>query len=250
MFFGHTQEAINASLKKTSQNDYYVDTAVSSSGNGTSWATAFKTIAEAITATKNKWYCGSARIFIQGGTYAESIYCLGTHAAGRLAFFAYGSAVTLTGFYPASGTSYTIYFSNNQISNLTFSVSSGGSWVIAPSGTTTTYHAIYLSTIPFGYFYNMSISFTGLTATTKNGITCYNSNIAAETIAISSATNAYLGYYSNAHFAALSGSSNTTIYNFNSGSSLRLGTNTITGTTTYTKTAGSFAVDSTGAIIT
>ena len=63
--------------------DYFVDLNVSASGDGLSWATAFGTIAEAITAsnisiglTANRWWARRNRIFVCGDGIAEDLTVL------------------------------------------------------------------------------------------------------------------------------------------------------------------------------
>lgn len=63
--------------------DYFVDLNVTASGDGKSWATAFATIAEAITAsntsiglTANRWWARRNRIFVCGDGITESLTVL------------------------------------------------------------------------------------------------------------------------------------------------------------------------------
>lgn len=63
--------------------DYYVDLNVSASGDGKSWATAFGTLAEAITAsntsiglTANRWWARRNRIFVCGDGITEDLTVL------------------------------------------------------------------------------------------------------------------------------------------------------------------------------
>ena len=63
--------------------DYFVDLNVVASGDGLSWATAFGTIAEAITAsnisiglTANRWWARRNRIFVVGDEITESLTVL------------------------------------------------------------------------------------------------------------------------------------------------------------------------------
>ena len=67
----------------TGAQDYFVDLNVSATGNGLSWATAFATIAEAITAsntsiglTANRWWARRNRIFVCGDGITENLTVL------------------------------------------------------------------------------------------------------------------------------------------------------------------------------
>lgn len=153
----------------------YVDAAVSSSGNGLTWGTAYKTITEAV--TRLRLYSvirGSAVVNIKTGTYAEYMDVAGI-VCNNIAFIPDSGDVTLTGYKDYSGWQVSGLF--QYVPGL---LTLGGTYKIiaAPSTMTLAYSSYFWFQHCTDVWCNLYGDGNAYKATCNvNGITSYYSNL-------------------------------------------------------------------------
>lgn len=225
----------------------YVDAAVGSSGNGLSWATAFKTIAEAV--TKLNSYAvvkGNATINIKTGTYAEPI-CINKVICARLNITPDSGDVTLTGTWDWVG--WTIGCGITAITAGSVTVGSATyKIIVAPSSLATTSSNYFMfQHCPLVTAYISGDGNAYKAANTVNGITLYGTTIYLAGATLSNFDVGIMGYYSTIRTGTVSGTGNTTGLNITNGSIASKGTSyTLSGTTV--KADGSVVFTSAGAL--
>lgn len=235
---------------------YYVDAAVSTSGDGLTWGTAFKTIAEATNKLRGKIFWGDLIVRVKAGTYNEGIILDRITAAGSLLVSACYGVVTLTGLatQAAFANLFDIMISLHGVivNRAAITIATGGSWALTPptNGQKATFYGVFAKDTPCIEVNSITADLSSVPAASKIGISAASCSGAFNKNNISNASIAFsLANVPHAKIWASLGSGNTTVYSLDA-SKVSLGTaNTITGTTTIAKSNGSLVINTDGTLL-
>lgn len=239
-------------ISATTEN-YYVDAAVSSSGDGLSWGTAFKTLAALKTQLdKKSLYSKQVQVYIKTGTYNDPLVVTDKMFVGGLHFNTDSGDVTITGTTTlATNVTASINFTNICGNYVYLGKSGSYKFVCAPSSVGSSDHrALYYQNC---FCLNMQgyVTIDGSTwsTTTKYGAFANGATNCRIYGSISSTTYAAYASFGSSAYVELSGSSNTTVLTALTGSTIRKSsTYTITGTTAITKSNGSQVINADGTL--
>jgi hypothetical protein len=220
---------------------YYVDGSVVASGDGLSWETAFKTIAEATGLLTGKVFLGNVTINIEAGTYNEPLYLTNVFCLGTLSIYPREGNVILTGSYitPTGKASYSSYIEKIMASCFNLGLSAYR-FIASPNSFGTLFHNVFhfYDVINETHVYVDIDDMSGYPSTNKRGFDVQRTTkITIHGGSCNNATLAFDIYNSEVYVSGVSGSGNTTVISALNGSCVYLNSNTITGTTLYVKSS-------------